>query len=101
VGFLNKGIVEAIEDSYIDHIKGKMNRVSPRVKKHNNIHQLIGRVLSSNCFPTMRGKMIYIREDRCFFEMVENDQFPKYNQCAGQIEYLPEYMVVTMDFEEE
>jgi hypothetical protein len=49
----------------------------------------------------MKGKMIYIREDRCFFEVIKNDQFPKYNHCAGQIEYLPEYMVVTMDFEEE
>jgi len=94
-------MVLAKENSYIDHIKGKMNRITPRVPIHKNTHQLIGRVLNNNCFPTMRGKMIYIQGDRCYFEMIENNQFPKYNYCAGQIEYLPEYMVITMDFEEE
>jgi hypothetical protein len=43
----------------------------------------------------MRGKMIYI-QGGCYFEMIENNQFPKYNYCAGKIEYLPEYMVITM-----
>jgi hypothetical protein len=33
--------------------------------------------------------------------MIENDEFTKYNNCAGQIEYLPAHMVITMKFEEE
>jgi hypothetical protein len=33
--------------------------------------------------------------------MVENDEWPKYNQCAGQIEWLNEHMVLTMPFENE
>jgi hypothetical protein len=33
--------------------------------------------------------------------MVENPDFPKYNACAGQVEYLNENMVVTMKFEDE
>jgi hypothetical protein len=33
--------------------------------------------------------------------MVENPDFPKYNGCAGQVEYLNEYTVATMQFEED
>jgi hypothetical protein len=78
-----------------------MNRVTPRVPINKNLYDLIGRTLNSNCFPTMRGRMIFVKEDRCYFEMLENENFTKYNQCAGQIEYLTSHMVITMKFEEE
>jgi len=78
-----------------------MNRVTPRVSINKNLYDLIGRTLNSNCFPTMKGRMIFIKEDRCYFEMLENENFTKYNQCAGQIEYLTSHMVITMKFEEE
>jgi hypothetical protein len=78
-----------------------MNRVTPRVPINKNLYDLIGRTLNSNCFPTMKGRMIFIKEDRCYFEMLENKNFTKYNQCAGQIEYLTSHMVITMKFEEE
>ena len=78
-----------------------MNRVTPRVPINKNLYDLIGRTLNSNCFPTMKGRMIFIKEDRCYFEMLENENFTKYNQCAGQIEYLTSHMVITMKFEEE
>lgn len=78
-----------------------MNKVTPRIKKHNNVNELIGRVTNSNCFPTMRGKFVYIKDDRCYFEIIANDIYPKYNYCVGKIEYLPEHLVVTMNFEDE
>ena len=78
-----------------------MNRVTPRVPINKNLYDLIGRTLNSNCFPTMKGRMIFIKEDRCYFEMLENENFTKYNQCAGQVEYLTSHMVITMKFEEE
>jgi hypothetical protein len=77
-----------------------MNRVTPRVSINKNLYDLIGRTLNSNCFPTMKGRMIFIKEDRCYFEMLENENFTKYNQCAGQIEYLTSHMVITMKFED-
>jgi hypothetical protein len=77
-----------------------MNRVTPRVTINKNLYDLIGRTLNSNCFPTMKGRMIFIKEDRCYFEMLENENFTKYNQCAGQIEYLTSHMVITMKFED-
>jgi hypothetical protein len=47
----------------------------------------------------MRGRLLYIQKDKCYFEIIENNEYPKYNECAGQIEYLPEHMVVCMEFE--
>jgi hypothetical protein len=55
-----------------------MNRVTPRVPINKNLYDLIGRTLNSNCFPTMRGRMIFVKEDRCYFEMLENENFTKY-----------------------
>ena len=61
----------------------------------------MGRILNSNCFPTLRGKLVWIKDERCYFEVVENEEYTKYNNCAGQVDYLPEHMVITMKFEEE
>ena len=52
-------------------------------------------------FSTLRGKLLYIQKDKCYFEVQANPDYTKYNDSAGQIEYLPEAMVVCMEFEEE
>jgi hypothetical protein len=62
-------------------------------------NEAIGKVLNSNCFSTLKGRLIYIHDEKCYFELLENPEYPKYNHCAGQIEYLPEYMVVCEIFE--
>jgi len=77
-----------------------MRNVTPRIPQMEDAHQMIGRVLNHNYFPTLRGKLIYIHDEKCYFEIVENPEFTKYNHCAGQVEYLPEYMVVCMEFME-
>jgi hypothetical protein len=59
----------------------------------------IGKIFNSNMFSTMKGKLLYIDKGKCYFEIIENPEYPKYNHCAGQIEYLPESMVVCMEFE--
>ena len=78
-----------------------MNRVTPRIPINKNLYNLIGRILHSNCFPTMKGRLVGINNERCYFEIMENEDSPKYNHCAGQIEYLPSHMVISMEFEEE
>jgi hypothetical protein len=76
-----------------------MRQVTPRIPQTSKLNEMIGCVLNSNCFPTMRGRLLYIQKDKCYFEILENNEYPKYNECAGQIEYLPEHMVVCMEFE--
>jgi len=77
------------------------SRITPREQQISKAHDVIGQVTTSNVFPTFRGKLLYIQDEKCYFEMLENPDYPKYNECAGQITYLPEYMVVCMKFEEE
>jgi hypothetical protein len=60
---------------------------------------MIGKVLVTNLFSTFRGKLLYTQDGKCYFELLENKNYPKYNQSAGQIEYLPERLVITSNFE--
>ena len=74
-------------------------RYTPRVPINHKLKDKIGEVAISNCFPTFRGRLLYIREEKCYFEILENPIAPKYTGCAGQIEYLPEDMVMCLNFE--
>ena len=78
-----------------------MRLVTPRIQQIETAQHMIGRVLISNVFPTLKGRLLYVHDEKCYFEMLENEEYPKYNNCAGQVEYLPEYMVVCMEFEDE
>jgi hypothetical protein len=72
-----------------------------RIEVNSDLKNMIGRVLNSNLFSTFRGKLLYIQNEKCYFEILENEKYPKYNQCAGQIDYLPERLVITSIFEED
>jgi hypothetical protein len=76
------------------------NSITPRIPINKNLYDLIGRVLNSNCFSTFRGRLVHVENERCYFELLENKEYTKYNHCAGQVDYLPEHMVVTMKFED-
>ena len=78
-----------------------MRQNTPREIQMNKASEKIGCVLNSNVFPTFLGRLIYIQNDKCYFEILENSEYTKYNMCAGQIEYLSESMVTTMKFIEE
>jgi hypothetical protein len=77
------------------------NRITPRYNQGHNMKKMVGRTLRCNFFPTLRGRLLYTQNERCYFVIVENDEWPKYNACAGQVEYLNEYTVATMKFEED
>ena len=62
---------------------------------------MIGKILTSNLFPTLKGKLIYIENEKCYFEIQKNSKLQMYDGCAGQVEYLPESIVITMNFEED
>jgi hypothetical protein len=78
-----------------------MREFTPRETQISKTSDMIGHVLNSNLFSTFLGRLLYIQNDKCYFEIIENSEYTKYNGCAGQIEYLPEYMVTTMKFIEE
>lgn len=78
-----------------------MREITKRAPQLSKAQDAIGKVAYSNMFPILMGKLLYVQKDKCYFEMLENEEYPKYNNCAGQVEYLPEHMVVCMKFEEE
>ena len=78
-----------------------MRQNTPREIQMSKASEKIGCVLNNNIFPTFLGRLLYIQNEKCYFEMIENSEYTKYNDCAGQIAYLPEHMVVTMKFIEE
>lgn len=78
-----------------------MNKITPRTPQTTNLKDKIGCVLNSNIFSTFRGKLLYIQKDKCYFEIQANHEYTKYNDSVGQVEYLPESMVICMEFEEE
>ena len=78
-----------------------MREVTERIQILSKAHDAIGKVTSSNVFPTLKGRLLYIHDEKCYFEIIENKEYTKYNNCVGKIEYLPEYMVVCMEFQEE
>ena len=78
-----------------------MRPFTTRETQMSKASEMIGRVLNSNLFPTLLGRLLYIQNDKCYFEILENSEYTKYNICAGQIEYLSESMVTTMKFIEE
>lgn len=77
------------------------NKITPRIKVNSNLKDMIGKVLVNNLFSTFRGKLIYIQDHKCYFEILPNPKFTKYNMCAGQIEYIHERVVLTAKFEDE
>ena len=77
------------------------NKITPRYDQDYNMKKMIGRTLRCNMFPTFLGRLLYTHDEKCYFVMLENPTFTKYNHCAGQVEYLNEYTVMTMKFEDE
>jgi hypothetical protein len=77
------------------------NRITPRYDHEHDMKKMVGRTLRCNMFPTFLGRLLYTHDEKCYFVMVENPTFTKYNHCAGQVEYLNEHTVMTMEFEKE
>jgi hypothetical protein len=75
------------------------NQITPRTHQDHNLKKMVGSILRHNTFPTFYGKLLYTENERCYFEILPNQEFTRYNACAGQIEYLPEQMVITSEFE--
>jgi hypothetical protein len=77
------------------------NKITPRCDQGNDLKKMVGHTLRCNLFSTLLGRLLYTYEGKCYFVIIENNEWPKYNDCAGQVEWLSEKMVVTMQFEEE
>jgi hypothetical protein len=77
--------------------------ITPRVQKVDNLKDLkkfIGKIVSDNIFPTLRGKLVSFDRDLSTFEVYEADEDGpiKYNTAVGQTFQVPTYMTMSMNF---
>ena len=74
---------------------------TPKTTYYSNLNGMVGRILKTCLLPTYYGKLLYVRDGECYFEVIPNPDIDSYNICAGKIEYIPEFLVITMKFEDE
>ena len=78
-----------------------MRQVTQRVKTLNHIKEVVGRVTFTNISPTMKARLVSYDKEKSYFEVQPHQEHTKYNECAGQIFYVPTYMAICFNYIEE
>ena len=78
-----------------------MKKVTPRTKTIDHIREAVGRVTYINISPTMKAELIGYDEEKAWFVVKEHSEHTKYNECAGQSFYVPTYMAICFNYQEE
>jgi len=78
-----------------------VKKVTPRTKTINHIREAVGRVTYTNISPTMKAELIGYDEEKAWFTVKEHSEHTKYNECAGQSFYVPTYMAICFNYQEE
>jgi hypothetical protein len=78
-----------------------VKKVTPRTKTINHIREAVGRVTYTNISPTMKAELIGYDEEKAWFIVKEHSEHTKYNECAGQSFYVPTYMAICFNYQEE
>jgi len=59
----------------------------------------IGRIGRTAFSPTYRARLTYVEKDKCWFEVVENNQMERYNSAVGQTFYIPLHLKPNISFD--
>ena len=78
-----------------------MRRNTPREATIPNLELAIGRLVSTNISPTMRGRLLHYDRERSYFEVTKHESNDRYAHCTGQTFWIPNYMSVTLTYLEE
>jgi hypothetical protein len=78
-----------------------MRGITKREATIPNLESAIGRLVSTNISPTMRGRLLYYDSERSYFEVIKHESNDQYAHCAGQTFWIPNYMSVTLTYLEE
>ena len=78
-----------------------MRQVTPRETTIEHLDLAIGKLVSTNISPTMRGRFLYYNSEKSYFEVIKHELNDRYAECAGQTFYVPNYMAVTLTYLEE
>jgi len=78
-----------------------VKKVTPRTKTIDHIREAVGRVTYTNISPTMKAELVGYDEEKAWFVVKEHSEHIKYNECAGQSFYVPTYMAICFNYQEE
>ena len=78
-----------------------MRKVTSRETTIEHLDLAIGKLVSTNISPTMRGRLLYYNKEKSYFEVTKHESNNRYDECAGQVFYIPNYMAVTLNYIEE
>lgn len=78
-----------------------MRKVTPRVETVDHIKNAVGKITYTNISPTMKARLISYDKDKSYFEVLPHPSHTKYNDCAGQSFYIPTYMAICFNYQEE
>ncbi len=78
-----------------------MRKVTPRVKTINHIKEAIGKITYTNISPTMKAELVGYDDEKSWFITLPHPVHTKYNECAGQSFYVPTYMAICFNYQEE
>jgi hypothetical protein len=73
-----------------------MSRITPRIQQIDVVEDVIGCVFSTNLSPTMRAQLIGYKKELGYFQVTPHEEWDKYNDCAGEVFWIPLAMVVSM-----
>ena len=78
-----------------------MRQVTPRETTIEHLDLAIGKLVSTNISPTMRGRLLYYNKEKSYFEVTKHESNDRYAECAGQVFYISNYIAVTLNYIEE
>lgn len=65
------------------------NKVTPRVVQDYDLRDALGCKFSTNLSATCRAQFIGVENDLAYFKTVPHESWEKYNNCAGQVFWIP------------
>lgn len=72
-------------------------RVTPRVRHIHKLDDVLHKEFSTNLSPTLRAVYLGHDDDKGYFVISENKEWTKYNECAGEVFWIPLSIVVCME----
>ena len=54
-----------------------MRGITQRTQLISKAHEMMGRVAYNNCFPTLKGLLLYVQDEKCFFEILPVEQIER------------------------
>ncbi len=78
-----------------------MRRHTAREETIPSLKSAVGRLVSTNISPTMRGRLLHYDKERSYFEVTKHESNDRYVNCVGQTFWIPNYMAVALNYLED